>query len=63
MTTTAMERKSPYVDADEIAIRASVDRATVLRWHREGRIPGIILTPRTIRFHLAKVLKKLGLED
>ena len=45
--------------AKELAAALQVSPRTVLEWHRQGRIPGIQPTGRTVRFNLDAVLAAL----
>ena len=54
-----MEKDDEIVTADELGKRLRVKRTTVHRWGREGRIPVIRVTDRTVRFNLRDVMKTL----
>ena len=43
-----------------VAKAAHVSKRTVDNWLREKRIPKIVLSPRTTRFHLPSVMAALG---
>lgn len=45
--------------AEQLADRLRVKPGTVKRWHREGRIPAIRLTPKVLRFDLEEVVSML----
>ena len=45
--------------ADELAKRLKVQPSTVRRWHRDGKIPSVRLTPKVVRFDLGAVLDAL----
>lgn len=49
--------------AVEIAKELGVKASTILRWHREGKIPSERFSRATIRFRLDKVLKALKKQD
>lgn len=55
-------KKEPLVTAQEIAEILGVTEATVRGWAREGRIPSLRLTPRTVRFVPSRVFAALGVE-
>jgi excisionase family DNA binding protein len=49
----------PLLTATELAERLKVAPSTVEDWGRQGRIPRVQLTPRTIRYDLAAVMRAL----
>lgn len=49
--------------AVEIAKELGVEASTVLRWHREKKIPSVRISRATIRFDLNEVLKALKKQD
>ncbi len=50
---------SELLTADELAVRLKVQPSTVRKWHRDGRIPSIRLSPKVIRFDLDVVVDAL----
>jgi excisionase family DNA binding protein len=53
------DRPDDLLTAPELAARLGVRPGTVLAWHREGKIPGLRLTHKVLRFRLADVLSAL----
>lgn len=49
------------VDGEYIAKLLAVRPSVVRDWGRDGKIPRIVLSPRTIRYDLDAVLAALGL--
>ena len=47
------------VTSEELAKELNVDDRTILRWAREGKIPSVKISPRTIRFNREAVLRAL----
>lgn len=45
--------------AAEVAARLGVKPGTVLLWYREGRIPGLKLSHKVLRFRLSEVVAAL----
>lgn len=61
MNDTAQPNQQ-LVDAATVGDAIGVRAATVREWAKEGRIPALRLSPRTIRFDLAEVLATLKRE-
>lgn len=55
---SSVERED-LLTAAGLAARIGVKPATILGWHREGRIPGRKLSHKILRFDLAEVLAAL----
>ena len=47
------------LSASQLAARLRVTPRTVLQWHREGRIPGIRISHKVLRFRLTDVVSHL----
>lgn len=47
------------LDAEGLAPRLGLKPETVMRWYREGRIPGLKITNKVLRFRWAAVLAAL----
>ena len=47
------------INAQQIAKELGVKASTVLRWHREKKIPSVRISRATIRFRLDDVIKAL----
>ena len=56
-----MQNRTPddLLTSAELAARIGIKPATVIDWHRKGRIPGRKLSPKVLRFDLAEVLAAL----
>ena len=56
-----MQNRPPddLLTSAELAARLGIRPATVLEWHRKGRIPVRRLSPKVLRFDLAEVLAAL----
>jgi excisionase family DNA binding protein len=54
---THIENREPYITAREVAERLGLSPDTILRYYREGRIPGRRLpgTIRPVRFRWSEV--------
>jgi len=50
--------KTEIIDVSELASRLSVTRQTVMRWHKQGRIP-FIQEGSIIRYNYPKVIEAL----
>lgn len=61
MAATAATVRTPdtLVDASEIARLYGVKHSTVLRWYRDGRIPGVRISRKTIRFDADQVSESI----
>lgn len=59
----AVAKSQKLQAAAEIATALKVKASTVLRWHREGKIPSVRISRATIRFRLNDVLKALEKQE
>ena len=55
--TSHMEQR--LCTTEQLAERIHVKPSTILRWGREGRIPVVRVTERTVRYAMDDVLKAL----
>ncbi len=51
--------KTDLLTADELAVHLHLRASTVRRWAHEGRIPVVRLSPKVVRFDLARVVEAL----
>ncbi len=51
------------LNAADLAQRLGLKPDTVRDWYRRGRIPGLKLSPKVLRFDLAAVLAALGTSE
>lgn len=49
------------VDGRVVAAKLGVPYRSLLRWRREGRIPGVAMNAMVIRFSLRQVAEALGI--
>ena len=57
--TSADIHTSKLVDAAKLAETVGLSRATILRFYREGKLPGLRFGHRTVRFEAESSIKKL----
>ena len=61
MYTERPTTRIEYLSAEQLAERLQVDKRTVYRWKRAGKVSAIELSPRTFRFEFPGCLD--GLRD
>jgi predicted site-specific integrase-resolvase len=55
-----MDGSEQLVTADQLAASLRVKRRTVILWAKQGKIPRIKISPKTIRFDVQKVIDHLN---
>ena len=45
--------------AEQVAKKLGVSRDTIMRWYRDGKLKGVRLSYRTLRFRSAEIEKML----
>jgi len=63
MTATIPARPPDgLVDGHETGRWVGLTKETLLRWRKEGKIPGVKLGPKTVRFNVRQVAEALGIQ-
>lgn len=60
--TTPPPANEELVDGHEVARRLGLKHETLLRWRKEGKVPGVKLGAKTVRFNLRQVAEALGIQ-
>ena len=58
MATVQTQRR--LLNPEELGQLLGLKKLTILKWHRQGKIPSIKIAPRVVRFDPDKVLEAIG---
>jgi predicted DNA-binding transcriptional regulator AlpA len=59
-TSATSGENREFVTAKELATKLGIPKAGILRLHRQGKLPSVVLGHKTIRFHIPTVLKAIN---